>query len=805
MKTHAHPCVPVRFALALLATATLLHGQAAPQPAPKPASPAGSAPGTAPKKDENGDVVTLSEFNVTASQVSGYQAAESTAGTRVVSTIRDLPFNVNVITGELLDDFLALDFRDQMAFTSNVTGYETLSSGYSIRGFDADVQLRNGFRRIGLIDKVNIERAEVIKGPAASIYGAVFPGGTVNFVTRKPRMRPQQRITLTAGNHDLLRGQLSSTGPLGNSHELFYRVDAAADQRTWDQKYKEKNQATASGQLLWKPSGDTSLNFEFEWLERRERGITSNSTVPFRIQTLVLDPYRVQPATGTPRTYTRYLGIATEILDFNSQGPHTYANRYVRNLTGTLEHRFTDWLSWRSAANWFERGLVRQEAGGRDQFNPTTRTIQRGTARYRPFPEGGAAWQNDLLATFSTGEAKHKLLLTLDYQKQTQQPKQYDAAVNQTFPAAVANGLSVDNPDYNMVAYKDNPGLFTTIQNEDDKIDIYGAFLSERVTLLEGRFIGLAGVRYDSTKSYTDDRVTATKTDISAHAVTHQLGMNLRVLQELTLYANASKSFVPQFGSGLDVNGVRFNLPNETGKGWEAGVKTGLMNNQLTFTLGYFDIELDNVATTVVDNTGRTVTLTSGAQGSKGVELDFNWLPTANLQFFGGYGYTDAKILSQDGARHLVGGPTRRTPKNTLGIGVKYDFTTGALRGAYLTAGYKYNGESLPNPSTGRNLTASASNPIVNKRMPNGLLPFPTLAEGALVTTGQVRVDDGRESVRNPAYGILDVGAGYRWRQDRYNHKFQVNVGNVFDKRYTYGSSGQGDRLSLSATYDLTF
>jgi iron complex outermembrane receptor protein len=807
MNTQAQLPLRTLRAVALLATATLLHGQAVSPPAPKAKPPAaGTAPAATTKKDENGEVVTLSEFNVTATQVNGYAAAESTAGTRVVSTIRDLPFNVNVVTGELLDDFNALEFRDQMAFTSNVTGYETLSSGYSIRGFDADVQLRNGFRRIGLIDKVNIERAEVIKGPAASIYGAVFPGGTVNFVTRKPRARPQQRIVVTAGNHDLLRGQVSSTGPIGHSNELFYRIDAAADQRTFDQKYKEKNQATASGQLLWKPSGDTSINLEFEWLERRERGITSNSTVPFRIQTLVLDPYRVQPATGTPRTYTRYLGIATEIIDFNSQGPHTYANRYVRNVTGTLEHRLTDWLSLRSAANWFERGLVRQEAGGRDQFNPQTRTVQRGTARYRPFPEGGAAWQNDLLATFTTGEVKHKLLLTLDYQRQIQQPKQWDAAVNQAFPASVANGLSVDNPDYNFVAYKDNPTLFTPIQNEDDSIDIYGAFLSERVTLLEGRFIGLAGVRYDSAKSVTDDRVTATKTDITSHAVTHQLGMNFRIINELTLYANTSRSFVPQFGSGLDVNGVRFNLPNETGKGWEAGVKAGLLSNRVTFTLGYFDITLDNVPTTVNDPaTGRTVTLTNGRQASKGVELDFNYAPTADLQFFGGYGYTDAKIVSFEGARHLVGTPTRRTPKNTFGLGAKYDFRSGALRGAYLTLGYKYNGESLPNPSTGRNLTASASNPIVNKRMPNGLLPFADRPENALITVGQVRVDDGRESVRNAAYSILDLGAGYRWRQDRYNHKLQVNLGNVFDKRYTYGSSGQGDRLSVSGTYDLTF
>ena len=757
-------------------------------------------------KPATDEPVKLSEFSVSAKPMSDYAAAEATTGTRVVSTIRDLPFSVNVVTGELLDDFQALDFRDQMAYTSNVTGYETLSSGYSIRGFDADVQLRNGFRRIGLIDKVNIERAEVIKGPAASIYGAVFPGGIVNFVTRKPRPTPQQRVTFTVGNRDLARAQLSSTGPIGTGKKFFYRLDAAADQRTFDQRYKEKNQATVSGQLLFQPSAATSVNLEFEWLERRERGITSNSTVPFRIQTGVLDPYRVQPATGTPRTYTRYLGIATDLIDFNSQGPHTYANRYVRNVTGTLEHRFNETFSFRSGANWFERGLVRQEAGGRDQFNPATRTIQRGTARYRPFPEGGATWQNDLVASFATPGVKHKLLLTLDWQRQTQQPKQYDAAVNQAFPAAVANGLSIDNPDYNFAAYKDSPALFTTIQNEDDTINLQGVFLSERASLLDGRLLILAGLRHDQATSTTRDRVAATTTAIDSNAWTHQLGVNLRVLPQLTAYANTSKSFVPQFGSGLDVNGGRFNLPNETGQGWEAGLKSELFSNRLAFTLGWFDIELENVPTTVTDSaTGRNVTLTNGRQASKGAELDFNWVVTDALQLFGGYGHTKARVVSFEGARHLIGAPTRRTPRNTIGLGAKYEVKRGTLKGAYFTAGYRYNSPSLPNPSTGRNLAASAANPIVNNPMPNGLLPFPNLAPGALVTAGSVRVDDGRESVRNAAYRIVDLGAGYRWRRERHVHKVQVNLGNVFDRRYTYGSSGQGDRLGFSATYDLTF
>ncbi len=787
-------------AAGIVLLASTLLAQTSPKPAPATTSSAAAS---------NDQPVTLSEFNVTAKPLSEYAAAESTTGTRIVSTIRDLPFNVNVVTGELLDDFQALDFRDQMAYTSNVTGYETLSSGYSIRGFDADVQLRNGFRRIGLIDKVNVERAEIIKGPAASIYGAVFPGGIVNFVTRRPRTRPLQRLSFTAGNHDLRRAQLTSTGPLGAGGEaskFLYRIDAAADARTFDQRYKEKNQATASGQLLFRPTADTNVHLEFEWLERRERGITSNSTVPFRIQTGVLDPYRVQPATGTPRTYNRYVGIATEIIDFNSQGPHTYANRYVRSVTGTLEHRLTDVFSLRSSANWFERGLVRQEAGNRDQFNPATRTVQRGTARYRPFPEGGKTWQNDLVATFTTPGVRHKLLLTLDYQQQTQQPKQYDAAVNVAFPASVAAGLSVDTPDYNFVTYRDNPSLFTATQNEDDTIDIYGVFLSERASLLDGKLLLLAGLRHDSSTSTTRDRISVTTTTIDSSAWTHQLGLNFRLLRPLTFYANASRSFVPQFGSGFDVNGARFNLPNETGRGWEAGFKGALFAERLTFTLGYFDITLDNVPTTITDAaSGRTVTLTNGRQASHGEEFDFNWVATNDLQLFGGYGHTTARVVSFEGARHLIDSPTRRTPLNTVGVGAKYDFKEGFLKGTYVTAGYRYNSPSLPNPSTGRNLTASATNPIVNNPMPNGLLPFPNVAPGALVTTGSVRVDDGRESVRNAAYSIVDLGAGHRWRADRYLHKVQVNVGNALDKRYTYGSSGQGDRLGLSMTYDVTF
>ena len=110
-----------------------------------------SEPATASFDDSvDTEVLTLSEFTVRASTTSEYAAAESLTGTRVASRIQDLPFAVNVVTSDFMDDFLALEWSESLAFVSNVGQSETQSPGYTLRGFEADVQLRNGFRRIGL-------------------------------------------------------------------------------------------------------------------------------------------------------------------------------------------------------------------------------------------------------------------------------------------------------------------------------------------------------------------------------------------------------------------------------------------------------------------------------------------------------------------------------------------------------------------------------------------------------------------------------------------------------------------------------
>jgi len=50
------------------------------------------------------------------------------------------------------------------------------------------------------------------------------------------------------------------------------------------------------------------------------------------------------------------------------------------------------------------------------------------------------------------------------------------------------------------------------------------------------------------------------------------------------------------------------------------------------------------------------------------------------------------------------------------------------------------------------------------------------------------------------------TGASYSWRTARkYRHKIQLNLTNVLDEVYTFGSAGQGQRVGGSLTYDLQF
>lgn len=891
------------FALLALAIAGAGAPAARAQQTISPANATAAAAGTdsaagVPEKEE---IVTLEEFTVTASAMSEYVAAESISGTRVAIKLRDLPFSVNVVTSEFINDFSAFEFRDQTNYTSGVVGYEVLHSGYSVRGIEANVQLRNGFRRIGLIDKVNVDRMEVIKGAAASIYGSVMPGGTVNIITKKPRAKPEQFLQIATGSDNLFRAQASSTGPLGDAKKLLYRVDMAFMKQDYDMEYQHLEQVTIAPQFLYKLGRHTTLSIEYEYLKRWDDSVPYGSKTPLAVVRQP-DPWRRQPGDGIfpeqdVANYAAFFSYPDTInnprlYNYNSAGPEARENRGSHTVEITFEHRFNRNISLRSSANWYKRDTERDNITGRDTYDPTTDSLTAGNllsnvggATYQTLGNGGAAWQTDLLANWQTGKIHHVTLLTLDYQRQSNQQKRYDGRsqvvdiiVNGTtyanrsvpiifpgarealaaLPSVVKNvngvptqvpqlelagagaqwmlgempvvlnysnclGMPLSTPYHRYYHFSDHPELYQLWSyDNDNSLDIYGAYLSHRATLWENRATLFGGVRYDYLDNHARDFFR--DTDLTRHndAVSYQFGANFRIIQPITAYVNIASSFNPKFSAGIDRNGAPFDIPNETGESKEAGFKAALFGEKFVFTMAYYDIKRENVQRTAyyTNDAGQNISydFVNGLETSKGFEFDYNWAIIPNtFQLFGQYGYIKSAMYDVKNAPGFNGGPTSRTPAHRFSNGLKYNFTHGALKGLWFTAGFRYEGKSLALWSgtthflygTGVSNGVTSENPLVNRPLPDGSLPVPSEAVNAVVRDlppgASVYLPDGRESIYNPLYRLFEIGVGYGWKTGKYKHGLQLNVRNLFNETYTYGNTAPGPARNFVLTYTLKY
>lgn len=161
--------IQVALVLFIMATPTLaVAGQGEGEPATKPATE-----------------VTLSEVVVTA--------------TRSEEDVKKIPAKVEIIDAQTVELTVGETITEQLKKNSSigVIEYPGALAGIGIRGFRPEFSgitkhslvLINGrpagATNLATILSDNIERIEVLKGPASSIYGAEAMGGVVNIITKK--------------------------------------------------------------------------------------------------------------------------------------------------------------------------------------------------------------------------------------------------------------------------------------------------------------------------------------------------------------------------------------------------------------------------------------------------------------------------------------------------------------------------------------------------------------------------------------------------------------------------------------------
>lgn len=720
-------------------------------------------------------IVALPEFQVSGDDDRGYDAALSTTASRVAEKNQNLPYNVNVVTADFMRDFAVMEHNEAFAFSSSFGGNNSATlGGYTLRGVAA-AGLVDGFRGGGLVDFGNIARAEIIKGPAAAIYGQAEPGGLFNLVTAGPSSRRQESIRFDAGNYGQQRAEIAATGPLGaaTSHAA-YRVFAADTQRSFEQAFSERHTSTAALAVARKFSDDTSLLARLDYTDRQDNGI--RGPVPFLV---------------TPANVNLRTGFATELIDFNQAGPNTWFSR--RQVQGALtgEHRFNPVLSLRLGGFFYTR-LNHDLEVAADRFNPATRQIIVRTPQYISQRIDGRSGQADLLAAGHWHDLALRTLFTYDYAytHSRVQAFQLTAADNLLATRNVRN-LSVDAPNWFVLPYsaRDYPVVSS---DRFQNTEVQGLFLRQQVAAFHGRLIALAAVRRDDVTIAFTDRVNRVQQEGSVSNLTSQFGLNFKITDTVVGYASRAGSFLPQTGGTgqlVSTDEVGNPLANEKGLGYEGGLKAEALGGRLSGTLAFYRIERNNVRDTeLVDlpnGTTVTRTRTTGQYRSEGVEFDGNWKLTSALQVLGGVGFADPRITKNGTDVDSIGRRAARAPRQVGGVALRYAFTSGPLNHLSLTLGVTYTGDTFP-------FSAQTSTDTNH----NGLIDR---GEG-----------DSRRDLKLPGYTIWQAGAAYEWvtgrgGHRRLNHRVQFNVKNLFDRRYLDNGAYAADRLNVVGSYGLKF
>ncbi|MEH2071693.1 MAG: TonB-dependent siderophore receptor [Nostoc sp.] len=632
------------FAVASTATATQ-----PPQTQEKPALP---APQETPSTQGDQPI----ELVVTGEQ-DGYRVPNISVGTRTDTPLRDIPQSIQVVPQEVLRDQNVTNINEALRNVSGVTVNsppETLLEfGFTIRGFETTGRsggsfLRNGLREGGdiLQEIPNIERIEVLKGPASVLYGNGSPGGTINLVTKQPLRDPFYAIDATIGNYDFYQGAIDLSGPLNDSKTVLYRLNAAYQDRKSFIDFFEKSNFSIAPVVSFALGERTRLILESEY-------VNASSVV-----------YPGLPAVGTvlpnpngriPRN--RFTGEPDGVLDTS-----------IVRVGYRLEHQFSD--NW-SLQNAFRARIQRARPGNEfylvtDSLDFDNRTFNRNaiinTVDYDDYDLA-----INLTGKFSTGSIDHQLVFGVDLSRSFLGYEQFRA------PAPI----DLFNPVYRRPIAEP----FTFAFDGDQLTDALGIYIQDRVTLAPNLKLLLGG-RFDLFEQ--SNRFLSDTTSQSGDGFSPRVGIVYQPIEPISLYASYSRSFFPNSGTAFD--GSVFQP--ERGTQYEVGVKADL-NDRLSATLAFYHLTRSNILTEDPVNFGFSIQ--TGEQRSRGIEFSIGGEIQPGWNIIAGYAYTDAQITEDNTLP--VGNLLANVPENAFNLWTSYEIQRGSLQGFGLGVGFFFVGE----------------------------------------------------------------------------------------------------------------
>lgn len=634
----------------------------------------------------------LDEVLVTVRRDNSYTTNSLALGGKFNGRLKDLPQSVTLLTREFIQDKNAFYINDVVEDLSGVT----MASSYDdfiIRGFksgyESGVRLINGLRSgYGYGNAyyrspmtINLESIQILKGPGASLFGDVVPGGTVNMITKRPLEEHKGYVDFSVGSFDTYRTTIDLGGPLDKDKKILYRLNAGYENSKTFRDINEQTSYAFMPSFTFRPTDKTQLDVD-----------------------LVFDSF--------DGYLDRGMGIRSGDLfalsrSFTLSQPSDFYKASTTSFSARFQHRINSGLSINLS---YMKSIYKEDVNEHRTLNTFADAPNNTIMNLRFFDRHGRDYTDNAVAYLKWDlfgdKIDHHIVGGVDYaQYRGGKDNQLREARSKKVDGEIVP-LTFDlyNPTYEI---QDISNYVWRPQGQYPFLSPYkttGVYIQNQMSI-GYRLKLVAGIRQEFYSSETTD--SKERKTASQNVFLPRLGVTYEINDDVSYFASYSQGFVP-VGANMILNyrdyGSDSEFKSEKSFQIETGVKTTFFKKQLQMDVALFHIERRDMLLTTgsLTNEGLPIYRQSGKVISSGLELDLRGQITPELQILGGYTFNKTEVKASSISTE-VGLGLPGAPKNMANLWLKYVFFKSALKGLGAGLGVYYVGERRMDASIGVN------------------------------------------------------------------------------------------------------
>lgn len=616
------------------------------------AAGAQQTPAPAASATDVGQPQSMPTVQVTASQYDPDDVRPEgvTTATKTYMAPKDIPQTIDTLE---VNKYKSYGINDLATMLDGVPGvnttYDMRGEGVYIRGFQADAGdiYRDGVRESGQVRRstANVERIEILKGPASVLYGRSAGGGVINLISKQARFDAKSSVTLRGGSWDNVGGTLDINKVINPN--VAVRLTADREQaHSFRNGIRNKNEMVSPSILVDNRKGlrwTGQYTYDNVWrvpdrgpgYDQMPAGVSirqgfaqPGDYVEDRLRVWRSDlSYDFNPAWSV-----RWVASRREAdQDFDHYFLGTYCNAQGRTSAG---------------AACTGRGQVRQSYAWQQTANKTTSNTV------------------DLTGRVNLAGMQHELLVGVDHSEEERAPRLFSTANSNGF-------IDPFNPVFNAV----RPVQGTPTQH-NLHVGKGTALYAQDLIHLTPQWKVLLGARYDSYTFESTNQLNGFQRDTDGNSVSPRVGVVWQPVRDHSLYASWNKSFSPYGGRGiLTVDTAATAVLDEEpqhSRQIEVGIKSDWLDGALSTQLAAYELEHYNIRYRPEPDIDPYRFAMRGKERSRGIEFSAAGRVAPAWYVRGGVGVMNAQVTEDLSVPANQGKYLPNTAKRNGNLFVRY-------------------------------------------------------------------------------------------------------------------------------------